>query len=154
MIDVQYGRPEDLPSWMELIAEVRQNFPGLETEESLAEHQRTVEKFMAQQRALCVKEEDRVVGVLLFSRTRNMICCLAVRPAFRKRGIASMLMEKALSALDPERDVVVSTFREGDSKGIAARALYQKFGFEEGELTEEFGYPSQVLTLRRSLPTA
>ena len=93
-----------------------------------------------------------MIGVLLLSKKHNMICCLAVRPAFRKRGIASMLMEKALSALDPERDVVVSTFREGDSKGIAARALYQKFGFEEGELTEEFGYPSQVLTLRRSLP--
>ena len=59
-------------------------------------------------------------------------------------------MDKALSELDPERDVTVSTFREGDEKGIAPRALYQKYGFTAGELTEEFGYPNQVFTLHRN----
>lgn len=40
-----------------------------------------------------------------------------------------------------------ATFRENDDKGIAPRALYSKFGFQEGELTEEFGYPNQVFVL-------
>ena len=78
-----------------------------------------------------------------------MICCLAVKPACRKRGIASLLLEKALSEPDCDRDVVVSTFREGDEKGVAPRALYKKFGFIEGELVEEFGYPNQVFVLKR-----
>ena len=41
----------------------------------------------------------------------------------------------------------MSTFRENDVKGIAPRKLYKKFGFEEGELIEEFGYPNQRFVL-------
>jgi hypothetical protein len=40
-----------------------------------------------------------------------------------------------------------ATFRENDDKGIAPRALYSKFGFQEGELTEEIVYPNQVFVL-------
>lgn len=77
-----------------------------------------------------------------------MLCCLAVEPAHRKQGIASLLLRKALEELDRSREITVSTFRETDEKGIAPRALYKKFGFQEGELTEEFGYPNQVFVLR------
>lgn len=150
-MDVIIGRPEDLASWMELVGEVRQDFPGLETEEALQEHERTVLEFMSQSRALCVKDGEKVIGVLLFSRKHNMICCLAVRPDYRGRGIASQLMERALEELDRNRDIAVSTFREGDERGAAPRALYRKFGFAEGELTEEFGYPCQVFALHRRL---
>lgn len=34
-----------------------------------------------------------------------------------------------------------------DVKGIAPRKLYKKFGFEEDELIEEFGYPNQRFVL-------
>ena len=54
----------------------------------------------------------------------------------------------SLDELDGSREITVSTFRENDEKGIAPRALYRKFGFQEGELTEEFGYPNQVFVLR------
>ena len=47
---------------------------------------------MNDKRALCVKNEQDIVGVLLYSRKHNMICCLAVDPAYRKRGIASLLL--------------------------------------------------------------
>ena len=66
-----------------------------------------------------------------------MICCLAVDPAYRKRGIASMLLSEALDKLDRDKDIIVSTFRENDVKGIAHRNLYKKFGFEEDELIEK-----------------
>ena len=151
-MEVRYGTPEELDSWMDLVREVRGNFPGLETQEALEEHRNTVVEFMSQGRALCVKEGDVVAGVLLFSRTHNMICCLAVRPGYRGRGIASAMLEKALGELDRGRDVTVSTFREGDEKGTAARALYRKFGFVPGELTEEYGYPCQVFRLRGQVP--
>ena len=39
---------------------------------------------------------------------------------------------------------------EEDSKGTAPRALYRKFGFVEGELIEEFGYPNQRFILHPS----
>ena len=132
---------------MTLVRKVSWNFPGLETEEGIIDHRNTVLKFISKNQAICVRENNRVIGVLLFSRYHNMICCLAVDPDFRRKGIASMLLEKALQELDRNRDITVSTFREDDEKGRAPRALYKKLGFKEGELTVEFGYPNQVLVL-------
>ena len=147
-IYVEFGTHDDIDSWMCLVEKVSWNFPGLETKESLEEHKQTVLKFIDKHQAICVKDDTTVCGVLLFSRNRNMICCLAVDPSYRKQGLASALLEKALSELDRSRDITVSTFREEDEKGPAPRALYKKFGFEEGELTIEFGYPNQVFVLR------
>ena len=144
---VEYGTREDISSWMKLVSSVSWNFPGLETEEKLGEHENTVLRFMSEGRALCVKAENVVVGVLLFSKKHNMICCLAVASDFRRHGIASALLSKAIELLDRTRDINVSTFRENDPKGIAPRGLYKSFGFAEGELIEEFGYPNQQFIL-------
>lgn len=144
---VLLGKKTDISSWMELVNMVSWNFPGLESEDAVCEHERTVLKFMKDQRALCVKDGDKVIGVLLFSKKYNMICCLAVHPDYRNRGIGSKLLETALENLDRTKDITVSTFREDDVKGIAPRSLYKKFGFTEDELIEEFGYPNQRFVL-------
>lgn len=146
-METSFGDISYIDSWMKLVRKVSWNFPGLETEEGLDEHKQTVLKFMNKKQALCVRNNEIIVGVLLFSRNRNMICCLAVDPDHRKQGIASILLKKALDELDRSKEITVSTFRENDDKGIAPRALYRKFGFREGELTEEFGYPNQVFVL-------
>lgn len=146
-MEATFGDISYIDSWMRLVRKVSWNFPGLETEEGLDEHKQTVLKFMNKKQALCVRNNETIVGVLLFSRNRNMICCLAVDPDHRKQGLASILLKKALDELDRSKEITVSTFRENDDKGIAPRALYRKFGFQEGELTEEFGYPNQVFVL-------
>lgn len=147
LMEATFGDISYIDSWMKLVRKVSWNFPGLETEEGLDEHKQTVLKFMNKKQALCVRNNETIVGVLLFSRNRNMICCLAVDPDHRKQGLASILLKKALDELDRSKEITVSTFRENDDKGIAPRALYRKFGFQEGELTEEFGYPNQVFVL-------
>lgn len=144
-----YSEKNDIQAWMDLVRLVKDEFPGLETEEALSEHEKTVLKFMSKMQAICIKEDDKVIGVLLFSRNRNMICFLAVAPDHRRNHIASALMDKALDELDRYRDITVSTFREEDPKGTAPRALYKKYGFIEGDMTIEFGYPNQVLILPR-----
>ena len=146
-MEASFGDISYIDSWMKLVRKVSWNFPGLETEEGLDEHKQTVLKFMNKKQALCVRNNETIVGVLLFSRNRNMICCLAVDPDHRRQGLASILLKKALDELDRSKEITVSTFRENDDKGIAPRALYRKFGFQEGELTEEFGYPNQVFVL-------
>lgn len=151
MIEVRFGREHDIEPWTELVRGMRDNFPGLETAEGLDEYRRTVLEFMNENRALCVKEGAEIVGVLLYSVTHNMICCLAVPPAHRRKGIASALMIGALERLDHSRNITVTTFREDDPRGKAPRALYKKFGFTEGELVVEFGCPSQVFVLRGDL---
>lgn len=143
-----YGVPSDIDLWMNLVKDVSWNFPGLETQEKIEEHRETVLRFMSKKQALCVKDGDKIAGVILFSRGLNMICCLAVSPQYRRCGIGSGLLEKALHELDPCKAITVSTFREEDAKGAAPRALYKKFGFVEDELIEEFGYPNQRFVLR------
>lgn len=142
-----YGVPEDIDCWMKLVSEVSWNFPGMETAEDIDEHRQTVLKFMEKHQAVCVRDNDEIIGVLLFSRKRNMICCLAVSPAHRRKGVAAVLMTEALGQLDRSQDITVSTFRADDPKGAAPRALYKKFGFAEAELIEEFGYPNQRFVL-------
>lgn len=146
-MEAVYGMPSDIDSWMNLVNNVSWNFPGLETQEKIQEHKETVLRFMSKKQALCIKDKDEIVGVILFSRGHNMICCLAVSPEYRRCGIGSILLKKAISELNPYKDITVSTFRENDSKGAAPRALYKKFGFAEDELIEEFGYPNQKFVL-------
>ena len=147
-MEAECGSYEDIESWMELVQTVRWNFPGLESQTDLDDHRNTILRFMGERRALCVKEHGNVIGVLLLSKKHNMICCLAVAPGYRRRGIACALMEKALLELDRSRNITVTTFRESDEKGTAPRALYQKYGFEAGKLLTEYDYPLQEFVLR------
>ncbi len=142
-----YGVPEDIENWMKLVNQIRRSFPGLETRESLDEYKATVLKFISKRQAICVKVGGEIAGVMLFSRGRNMICCLGVSPDHRRCGIASMLMDEALRNFDRTKDISVITFREDDEKGLAPRALYEKYGFTEDALVEEMGYPSQKYIL-------
>lgn len=147
-MQVQFGKNSDIDEWMKLVDEMSWNFPGLETKEKIDEHREIVLRFIGKKQALCVKDDMKILGVLLFSRGHNMICCLGVSAKYRRCGIASKLLEKALDNLDRTKDITVSTFREEDEKGTAPRALYKKFGFVEDELIEEFGYPNQKFILR------
>lgn len=146
-MNVTKGTPADIDSWMALVEEIRSDLPGLETQERMSAHRATVLRFMDEGRALCVKADGRIAGVLLLSARRNMICCLAVAPEYRRRGIGAALVEKALALLDRRYPVTVSTFREDDPKGAAPRALYRRFGFEPADLQAEFDYPEQRFVL-------
>lgn len=146
-MNVTKGKHTDIESWMSLVTDIRDNFPGLETQVLLDEHRRTVLRFMEEGRALCVRDGDKVAGVLLFSTKHNMICCMAVALEYRRQGIGSALLESAIARLDRSRDITVSTFRAEDEKGNAPRALYTRFGFEPRELTMEQNYPVQRFVL-------
>ncbi len=141
---------EDLPSWMELVRLVSCNFPGLETKEAIEEYKQTVIRNINRNSAICVKDNTKVVGILLFSAKNNMLSCMAVHPDYRKKGLATQMIKLMLKNLDADRDIIVTTFREDDEKGTAPRALYKKLGFVEAELDYEFNYPVQKYILYRS----
>ena len=52
-----------------------------------------------------------------------------------------------LTQMEDGKDITVTTYREGNPNGIAARAFYKRLGFSEGKLTEEFGSPVQEFVL-------
>ena len=146
-MEIRLAQPQDLAGWMELVEKVRFSFPGLETPEALEGHRQTVRAFMRRGWAVCAVERQRIAGVLLFSAEDNTLCFLAVDPAFRMRHAAAGMVACGLAHMDPRRAVTVTTYRESDPAGTAARAFYKSLGFTEGKLTEEFGSPVQEFVL-------
>ena len=146
---IRFAKPADLEQWMRLVVKVKDNFPGLETESAIAEHRETVLSFIQKGGAICAENDGKLTGILLFSKRRCQLCFLAVDPDCRRQHIAWEMVRLMLEQLPPDRDVTVSTYREGDPKGTAARPFYKKRGLVEGPFAEEFGSPVQILILRR-----
>lgn len=144
-----YGEMQDIDSWMRMIEAVKDNFPGLETHEEIDNYRQIVIKNIKRKTALCVKYNNEIVGVMIFSYHRKCLSCMAVHPTHRREGIASAMIDKMISLFPNDMDISVTTFRENDTKGIAPRALYKKYGFKEDELLIEFGYPHQKFILYR-----
>ena len=148
-LEIQLAQTQDIDAWMELVERVKDSFPGLETQEALDAHKTTVLHFMENASAICAVTADHIAGTLLFSKEDGMLCFLAVDPVHRRQHIAQQMISFMLTQMDAHKDITVSTYREGDPNGIAARALYKSLGFSAGKLTEEFGYPVQEFILKR-----
>ena len=148
-MEIGLGSAAEIDGWMGLVRRVRDNFPGLETEEALEAHRETVLAFMGENAAIRAKSGGQMVGILLFARAEQMLCFLAVDPACRRQHIAEQMVTYMLTFLDSQKEVVVTTYREGAPEGAAARAFYKRMGFAEGRLTEEFGSPVQEFVLKR-----
>lgn len=146
---IELGKEKDIDNWMCLVYKVKDSFPGLESPEALAEHRNTVLEFMNRDSAICTKVDNRIVGMLLFSKEDNILCFLAVDEEYRRHHIAEKMLCYMLTFMDSEKEIVVSTYRADVPEGIAARAFYKKNGFIEGKLTEEFGSPVQEFVLKR-----
>lgn len=146
---LSFTEMQDIDSWMKMIDIVRDNFPGLETNEEIDDYRETVIKNIKRKTALSVKYDNEIVGAMIFSYHSHCLSCMAVHPNHRRKGIASAMIEKMLSLFPNNVDILVTTFREDDIKGIAPRPLYKKYGFEEDELLIEFEYPHQKLILHR-----
>lgn len=135
----------DVFKWMQLVNIVKDDFPGLNKEE----YEKILLSNIEEKTALCVKSEEDIVGVVLFSLKEGTLSFLAVHPQYRGIGIASALVKNMIAKFPENSDIWVTTYRDGDVKGKAARILYEKCGFTADELTEEFGYPCQKFVLHR-----
>ena len=142
-METGFARPSDLEGMMKLAAQA--DFPGLQMDQ----HRAAVISCIARGEAICAREGENVIGALLFSSENSMLCFLAVDPASRRQHIARRLVGFMLAQMDGEKDVTVTTYREGDPRGAAARAFYKRLGFSEGKLGEAFGCPVQELVLKR-----
>lgn len=149
-MEIRFAAAEDIGAWMALIERVREDFPGLETPQALAQHRAAVLQFIEQSSAICAAESDRIVGALLFSAQRGEVSFLAVDPLFRRRQLARGMFSLMLPRMSAGRDITLVTYRAGDPAGQAARAFYRRMGFLEGRLLEAFGHPVQELVLRRA----
>lgn len=100
---IELGRAGDIDDWMRLVDQVKESFPGLETKAALEEHRNTVLEFMREGSAICAKSEDMIVGTLLFSPERNMLCFLAVDATYRRQHVAERMVSYMLTFMAPPK---------------------------------------------------
>ncbi|MGN0373589.1 MAG: GNAT family N-acetyltransferase [Enterocloster sp.] len=146
-MEIRIANECDIDDWMNLVSKVKNSFPGLETKEALDEHRDTVLDFIRNESAICARIEDKIVGVLLFSKDNSMLCFLAVDTEYRRRHIAEQMFRFILPLMTPGKEIIVTTYREGVPEGVAARAFYQKLGFVPGRMTVEFGSEVQEFVM-------
>lgn len=58
-------------------------------------------------------------------------------------------MNVALTELLKNREISITTFREGDRADTGYRKALKELGFAEAELLTEFGYPTQKMVLAK-----
>ena len=141
--DISYAEKTDINEWMKLVDVVKNDFPGLIKEE----YEKILLDNIEAETALCAKDKDEIIGVLLFSVEENILSFLAVHPEYRGAGAATALISSMVKKFPKNSSIWVTTYRAGDVKGEAARILYKKCGFSKGELIEEFNYPCQKFVL-------
>lgn len=143
MAELRPVHPGDIAALCTLLERSRDSFPNLTTEG----FRETLRRNAARGTALCAAEGGEAVGLIIFSPPLSQISFLLVDEAYRGRGLGMALLRAALDALPGE--VSLTTFREGDPRGIAARSLYRRAGFRDGELIEGYEIPMQRLILKR-----
>ena len=147
-VEIRPAAPQDLDAWMELVDQVRWSFPSLDTEEGLAHCRRMIYQGILNKNAFCAWYRGKLAGVVLFSAGRNMLRFLAVAPGYRRRGIATQLLNAMLACLDPERDVVAAVLPAGDGDGEQS-GLYEALGFYRKRTLCTLGYPVWQLVRKK-----
>lgn len=142
--EIAYATRDDIPDWMDFVALVIDGFPCLDEKAHLEQ----VKRYIASRQALIMRDGDTIIGAAAFSHQTGSIDFLAVHPQYRRREIAKVFLDFIMVHLLPEREISITTFREGDKADPGQREDYKRLGFAEAELLVEFGYPTQRLTLR------
>lgn len=140
-----FAKKEDIPRWMELVRLVIGGFPRLYEDEYLKE----LDKRVKSGEALIIKDGENAIGIMLFSYETGSIDFMGTHPLYRNKGIPRALLDKAMHELLEDKEISITTFREGDKADTGHRKEVMELGFSEAGLLVEFGYPTQRFILPR-----
>ena len=148
-VDVRGVTPEQYPAiyaaWTEAFAEVWTSTPA--GEEDYREFLEEKVEAPGFDPALCrvAWAGDTAVGMVWIYRDRGVATVLevAVRPAWRRRGIARALLADALRAIRAYGIMQVRLFTDADN-GQGARSLYESRGFRELKQHSFYRRPLEV----------
>ena len=132
---VRLAIPEDIEGWLALAKEVEHLFGPMA---EVPEFKDALAKVIADKQAFASPHgssplANSILGGIVVSKETNSIEWLVVSASARGLGIGGQLLEAALNRLDSARPIAVQTFAPSVPEGLAARRLYQKFGFEDRE---------------------
>lgn len=140
---IRFANEDDIPAWMDLVSLVVDGFPCLFEDDYIS----FLKKSISMKQALIIRDEYTALGIMAFSYETGNIEFLGVHPQYRKKGIARAFLHKAMEELLREREISITTFREGDKADNGSREACRRLGFAESELLMEYGYPTQKFIL-------
>ncbi|RZT02198.1 GNAT family N-acetyltransferase [Cuneatibacter caecimuris] len=137
--EIRFAKLTDIPAWLSLVDLVIDGFPNLNS----ADYLRELKKSIAEQRALILEKNKIALAVMSINYHSGSIDFFGVHPLYRQCGIANLFLNKVMNELLTDKDISITTFREGDKADTGYRKFYKELGFSEAELLVEFGYPTQ-----------
>lgn len=143
--EIRFVNETDIPSWMELVHLAIDGFPHLAEEEHLA----VLRRHIIKKSALMMTEGTIAIGGMMINYETSSIDFLAIHPLFRKMSIPREFLAVAANELLRDREVSITTFREGDKADTGYRKMLKELGFAEAALLTEFGYPTQKMVFFR-----
>lgn len=143
--EVEFACEEDIPCWMELVWLVIDGFPHLDEEQYI----QTLRERICTRQALILKDGGVAIGIMLFSYQTGSIDFMGTHPLYRQCGIPKVFLDKVMGELIQEKEISITTYREGDKADTGYRKEIISLGFAEAELLVEFGYPTQRFVLPR-----
>ncbi len=141
--DIKFATPADVEDWMELVSLTIDGYPRLDKESYTA----NLHQYIADKRALILRDVCLTVGVMGFSKGKGSIDFLAVHPQYRYLGITKLFVDKLADELLCGKEITLTTYRVGDKADTGYREEYLRLGFAERELLVEYGYPTQRFVL-------
>lgn len=141
--NIRFAVKADIPACLELTNLVIDGFPNLNEKEYLAE----LERGISEQRVLILTDDTMAVALMFVNFQTGSIDFFGVHPLYRKCGITKIFLDKIMKEFLKDKDITITTFREGDKADTGYRKAYKELGFAEAELLVEFGYPTQKLVL-------
>lgn len=130
---------------MELVRLVVDGFPNLQEEEYLG----VLKQRIRTREALILKDCGTAAGILLFSYETGSIDFMGSHPLYRRKGIPKAFLDKVMKELLKDKEISITTFREGDRADTGQRKEIKGLGFAEAELLTEYGYPTQRFVFPR-----
>lgn len=141
--DIQFAASADIDDWMELVSLTIDGYPCL----NKMEYVENLRQYIADKRALILRDEGMAIGIMGFSVSTGSIDFLAVHPQYRNLGITKLFLDKMIDELPCGKEISLTTYRAGDKADTGYREEYCRLGFAERELLVEYGYPTQRFVL-------
>lgn len=141
--DIKFATPTDVDDWMELVELAIDGYPCLDK----AEYRENLHQYIADKKALILRDEGMAVGIMGFSADTGSIDFFAVHPQYRHLGLTKLFLDKLVDELLCGREITLTTYRAGDKADTGYREEYHRLGFAERELLVEYGYPTQRFVL-------
>lgn len=140
---IKFATSADVDAWMELVRLTVDGYPRLDE----AEYKDKLHQYIADSKALILRDGEMAAGIMGFSRDTGNIDFLAVHPQYRHTGVTRLFLGKIMDGLSCGKEISVTTYRAGDKADTGYREEYRRIGFAEKELLVEYGYPVQRLVL-------